>query len=207
METYGAIILAGGRSTRMGSDKAALPFGAKRLLNHVIEIVRPIVSHLAVALNRDQYILPRLLDLEEDIDIAWDSKDRQGPLQGIADAVSLLKKDIDCYYVLSCDLPFLSAQWMLHLADRMSAGTDVVCTTMDGISNPLLALYRKKVLKQVPVLLRQNQFRPIKLWDKRNVIQANADCNKLPYGMGVNTREEFIQALNFLNYQSSIVPN
>lgn len=195
MKSIGTVVLAGGRSSRMGTDKAILPFGSKRLIEHVIDVSRKVSSHLIVTFNKDQYILPKLLNLESQIDITWDSEQGRGPLQGIADSATKMKESVDYYYVLSCDLPYLNPHWLIHLADQMKPDLDVVCTCIDKIANPLLALYKKEVLLSAGCLLKEGKKRPILLWEGKNIKKQIPPKNSLPFGMGVNTQEEFIQAL------------
>jgi molybdopterin-guanine dinucleotide biosynthesis protein A len=191
----GAIVLAGGRSTRMGTDKAGLIFGRDTLLNHVLVVASHVASRIIVILNRDQRNPVVLPPAGCQIIIGRDSKDRQGPMQGIVDGVSLLPDDIQACYVLSCDLPFLTSDWLQKLREQMNQSVDVVCTCNENIANPLLAIYRWETLLSASRLLNQNQFRPIRLWDGKNVIRLVPPHDSVNPGTDVNTRRELLNAL------------
>ena len=77
--TRGAVVLCGGRSTRMGRDKATLPFGGETLLQRVVGIVQSIVDDVTVVGRRDQ-ALPELPDA---VRVAHDAVEDRGPL-GVA---------------------------------------------------------------------------------------------------------------------------
>lgn len=199
-EQTGAIVLAGGRSTRMGVDKSGLPLGKKTLLKHVVLETSRLASQVIVILNRDQQELSLTTAPGCHIQFGRDSKDRQGPLQGIADGVSLLKDDIRFCYVLSCDLPYLTTDWLLKLRERLTGDVDVVCTCVDTITNPLIALYRKEILLAAPRLLAQKQFRPIRLWDGKNIVPIiPSPTAVLNPGVNVNTPREFITVVQRLH--------
>jgi len=75
--TTGAIVLCGGKSTRMGTSKAALPFGPESMLQRVVRLLGTVVSPIVVVAARDQ-VLP---GLPEKIIVA---RDEVGVLEGIA---------------------------------------------------------------------------------------------------------------------------
>ncbi len=204
---FGVVILVGGQSTRMGRDKAFLKIGNKTFLQHVLQVVAPISSQTIVSINRDQEHLCVSPELADIFQIARDTKDRQGPLQGIADSLSTMSPNINYFYVLSCDLPYLTTEWLNQLKLEMQPGVDVVCTAISGITNPLLALYRKEVLLAAPELLANNCHRPIKLWADRNIVQLTPEENQACVWMDVDTPQDYQKALHHFNPELAFFHN
>lgn len=95
------VILAGGRSTRMGADKCFLTFGGTSLLRRAFDIVRPQVARMAISTNVPAW---RFADFDADI-VADRRLDVQGPLAGI-DAAFARFPDEDLL-VVAVDVPFI----------------------------------------------------------------------------------------------------
>jgi len=123
-----------------------------------------------------------------------DSCYEQGPLQGIADALPLLPDQIENIYVVTCDLPYLTEVWLTSMKEAFTEEVDVVHAVDDGITNPLLALYRKKVLVRAKELLDDNQRRPIRLWDGFRLVGMSPPPDDPMVCKDINTPEEFQQA-------------
>src|SRR5262249_15354491 len=101
----GAIIVCGGQSTRMGRDKATLPFGPETLVQRVVrligEVVDPRCTVVVAAIGQS---LPQL---PSQIRIARDERQSRGPLEGLAAGFRMLGSDVDAVYATSCDVPLL----------------------------------------------------------------------------------------------------
>jgi len=98
---YGAILLAGGLSSRMGRDKASLEIGGRTMLERLLLILRPLVAE-TVVMRAPGQILPRISrELQDWIKLGMDSVAERGPLQGIVDALPLLSSEIDKVFLLT----------------------------------------------------------------------------------------------------------
>ncbi len=147
----GSIVLAGGRSRRMGQPKEALPFRSSTLLGETVETLihctHPVV---VVARDADQDLPPLALESE----LVYDAEPGQGPLVGIAAGLRAVTGECDAAFVCSCDMPFLDASvisWMAGLlGDR-----DVVMPKADGVLQPLVALYRTGVLAEIDKMIAE----------------------------------------------------
>ena len=102
------LILAGGRSSRMGQDKAGLLLGEKSVLEKILENALKVSGHIVVMRAPDQPPLSIQSDLSDRIKIGFDRVEGEGPLQGIADSLIHLPAQAERVFVLTCDLPFLS---------------------------------------------------------------------------------------------------
>jgi molybdopterin-guanine dinucleotide biosynthesis protein A len=134
MEGIAAFILAGGKSARMGSDKAFLELGGRPLIQHAVDLARAltpqvkIVGH-GVKFHRFADVLP---DLYPD----------HGPLGGIHAALRASGTDLNL--ILGVDMPFLSSEFLRFLADSAQASEALV--TLPFVADrlqTLCAIYRK----------------------------------------------------------------
>src|SRR5690349_5356268 len=113
--TAGGIVLCGGRSTRMGSSKALLPFGSETMLQRVIRLLGTVVSPLVVVAARDQ----TLPELPPDVTIALDEREGRGPLEGLRAGLKALPADVESAYVTSCDVPLLVPDFVRRMIDLL----------------------------------------------------------------------------------------
>ena len=187
-------MLCGGKSSRMGTSKALLPFGPETMLQRVVRVLATVVQPIVVVAADDQ----ELPLLPPDVAVARDERQGRGPLQGLAAGLRVLPVDVDAAYVTSCDVPLLVpgfVRQMLALAEDY----DVALMEIDGFTHPLSAVYRRSVLPHVDGLLAQDRLRPVFLFDlvrtrrvKPAEITADPDLLTL---RNLNTREDYEQAL------------
>src|SRR6266478_2297357 len=105
----GGIILCGGRSTRMGSPKALLPFGPETMLQRIVRILATVVSPIVVVAAVGQ----SLPELPADVTVTRDEREDRGPLEGLRAGLKALPSAIDAAYVTSCDVPLLVPGFVL----------------------------------------------------------------------------------------------
>jgi molybdenum cofactor guanylyltransferase len=145
------LVLAGGRSTRMGTDKAALihPDG-RPLARRTLDLLSTVCSEVVVSLRHDQ-ALPPMISEGGQISIIRDPEGgSEGPLAGILSAMrSAPEAD---WLVLACDLPRLDAVTLRHLVASWLPGEMFLSyrSEFDGLPEPLCACYAAGAL---PVLL------------------------------------------------------
>lgn len=130
-----AIILAGGESSRMGRDKAALPLNGKPLLQTVIDAVQPLFAHTLVSVRE-----PRAgVALQQ----VCDAQPGAGPLAGL---VSTLERIATPWaFVVACDMPFIAPPVIEQLA-ALRGTHQAVVPLVDGHAQPLLAFYTTSCL-------------------------------------------------------------
>lgn len=142
MTSIDAFILVGGRSSRMGRDKATVVFRGLRMVDLVAMAIRSALPNARisiVAANNDQLAEigevanaeGYLVDIDPDI----------GPVGGLHTAVA--NSDADWIFVAACDMPLISAQFIAFLVAQIDGNCDVVLPIQpDGRPQPLAALYR-----------------------------------------------------------------
>lgn len=159
----GAIVLCGGKSSRMGRDKATLPFGPELMLQRVVRLVSQVVNPLAVVVvAASEQQLPTL---PQAIIITQDERPSRGPLEGIAAGLRAMPSGVDGVYVTSCDVPLLVPKFVDCMFERL--GEHEVAVPYDGqYHHPLAAVYRPRVLSTIDSLLELAQLRPRFLFDR-----------------------------------------
>ena len=159
----GAIILCGGKSSRMGRAKAALPFGPELMLQRVVRLIGETVDSVnIVVVAAAGQSLP---ELPVGVTVAHDSREYRGPLEGLATGLSALADRVDAAYATGCDVPLL----VPALVDFMfqSLGDHDVVVPRDGeYHHPLAAVYRPRVLAKIQELLAADRLRPRFLFDE-----------------------------------------
>ncbi len=194
MNQFSAILLAGGQSTRMGEEKTGMVLGGRTLLERSLDSLVPVVSSIALMLNQKQQIPIIPPAFSSRIQIGRDTQPRQGPLQGIADALPFLPVDAKYIYVVTCDLPYLTSDFLISMRQEMTTEVDVVHAKDENITNPLLALYRKKVLMRAPSILASGRKRPIMLWEGQQLAALCPPAHAPLVCRDINTQEELAEA-------------
>ncbi len=126
-------VLAGGKSRRMGRDKASIQWEGKSLVSHVVEVLRPFVREVTVLGPPERYSNLRLPVLAD----RWIDR---GPLSALC--TGLLHSTCDWNIFLACDLPLLSKRFLQLLVDRIqTTRCDVVAPHTEDGWHPLCAAY------------------------------------------------------------------
>ena len=169
------------------------------MVERILFQLSPIVDEVVVIRAPGQ-TMPKIPDeMKDQIRVGWDSVKGRGPLQGIVDALPLLNSKIDKVFLLTCDLPYITTEWLQTLKDVMTDEFDLVCTEENEISNPLLAIYRRTVLEPASKLLTEGKRRPISLWEGWRIARLSAPEETPWICRGVNTPEEFKKAQNYIS--------
>lgn len=159
----GAIILCGGKSTRMGRDKASLPFGEEQMLQRVARLVSQVIEpENIVCVAADGQQLPVLA---REIRVVRDRFSGRGPMEGLAAGIAVLKNSATTIYATSCDVPLLRPAWIDRLFELLG-DHDVVVPREGRFHHPLAAVYRSSVLPHIEELLVADQLRPVFLFDR-----------------------------------------
>jgi molybdopterin-guanine dinucleotide biosynthesis protein A len=193
---YG-LILAGGQSTRMHRDKAALRYRGKTQLDRAFELASRHVSSVFVSVRANQTLDPTRAQRP----MIVDSVPGEGPIVGIRSAFAAHPKV--AWLVLACDLPFLSdaaIEYLLH--ERNSGGFALGFATAyrsahDGLPEPLCAIWEASAAKPLADYQAGGGHCPRKFLIRHGarLIEAQ-DTRALD---NVNTPEEYTEALAALD--------
>lgn len=152
-----AIVLAGGKSSRMGQPKALLPFDDTPLVCHIVDKLRRLFAEVIVVAAPGQE-LPSM-----PVAVACDEVTYQGPVAGIVYGLRAARSAFA--FAASCDSAFLNTRLVEHLVGQI-ANHDVVVPHWDGRYQPLHAVYRRTVLPLLEAQLARGELRPVFLFDK-----------------------------------------
>jgi molybdopterin-guanine dinucleotide biosynthesis protein A len=155
-EGSGGLILCGGRSSRMGYEKARLRFPDGPLLARVLERMREVTEPVVLSLAPGQAIPP----IAEDVLRVKDGVANQGPLWGLAEGFHKLASRCERVVVLPVDMPFCTAEWIARLLDEMQ-GHRAALYEHEGFANALTAAYSMALLPKLEELVRAGRRRPI----------------------------------------------
>ena len=152
----GAIVLCGGKSSRMGADKATLPFGPELMLQRVIRLLGQTVEqrNIVVVAAADQ----QLPSLPAEVKVTHDLHPGRGPLEALSAGLTALGRDIEAAYVTSCDAPLLEPAFVRRMFELLG-DHEIAVPCEAGQFHPLSAVYRPAVLKHVQELLRTDRLR------------------------------------------------
>lgn len=156
----GGIVLCGGRSTRMGSPKALLPFGSETMLQRVVRLLGSVASPLVVVAAPAQ----ELPLLPAPVIVTRDEREGRGPLEGLRAGLKALPETVDAAYVTSCDVPLLVPAFVERMI-ALLAHHEIAVMEIDGFAHPLSAVYRRRTLPHVEALLAADRLRPVFLFD------------------------------------------
>lgn len=152
-----AVILIGGKSSRMGSPKALLRFDGQPIVVHLERRLSKLFSDLVVVAAPGQELPPLRAKIVRD-EIAY-----QGPVGGIY--YGLRASAGEFCFVTSCDVPFLEPRLVAHLASLIE-DHDAVAPYWENRFQPLCGVYRRTVLPHLKDQLERGELRPIYLYDK-----------------------------------------
>ena len=190
----GAIVLAGGRSTRMGTSKALLPFGPETMLQRVVRLLRTVVDPMVVVAAPGQELPP----LADEVIVTHDEREGRGPLEGLRAGLKALPPDCERAYVTSCDVPLLVPGFVTQIL-ALGEGHDIAVMEIDGFPHPLSAVYRRSVLPIVEELLDQDRLRPVFLFERVRTRRVRPEEMTSDPGLqtlrNLNTPEDYQQAL------------
>jgi molybdopterin-guanine dinucleotide biosynthesis protein A len=145
------IILAGGKSRRMGEDKRYLVLGEQTLLERGLEVLHSIFQEALVVIAQDSP------PLGIDARVVRDLVPECGSLGGLYSG--LMQATTPWVFVVACDMPFLNQAVIAQFTSRR-ATADIVMAKLDARLHPMHALYGKQCL---PVLEQMIQARQLKI--------------------------------------------
>ena len=175
-----AIVLSGGKSSRMGTDKCDLLYGGKTLLNIQIDKFKNIgIDDIIASGYRGKNCGVKVI--EDNI--------MKGPLSGILKGLLEIKNDRA--FVISVDTPLVKEDIIKKLIDY-SIEHDFDCCILrhNGIREPLISVFKKSLLPIIEDVLKEDNYSVMKLVDRCNSGFCDIDGND-KYYMNINYREDY----------------
>ncbi|MBT3587148.1 MAG: molybdenum cofactor guanylyltransferase [Flavobacteriaceae bacterium] len=155
------IILAGGKSSRMGTDKGFVLYKNKSFVQHIIEALQPLVDEIIIVSNNPDYDVFALRHRSENdfilIKRVGDLIENAGPLAGVYTGLDYSETENNL--VISCDVPLINSETLTLLIDGIEDHTEVVQLESNGKSMPLIAMYKKQSKEVFYSLLKDGERR------------------------------------------------
>ena len=164
------MVLAGGRSSRMGTPKAALEWHGSTLLRRTVGILARATGGPVVVVRAQGQELP---ELPGDTKIIDDPREGKGPVQGIAAGLAALTDRAEVAFVSSTDMPFLHPAFVRRVLRAVQEGADVGLPVARGYPQPLAAAYRTKLAATAERLVQAERLRPAFLFEQCTVTRLD----------------------------------
>ena len=191
MKTVVAYILAGGRSSRMGRDKALLQLAGKPLIARAVELAQEVTGNVKIVGEPEKFAAYAAV-------VADVYRDR-GPLGGIHAA--LRESEAELNLILAVDLPYIPARFLEYLLTRAeSSNAAVTVPFLAGYFQPLCAVYSKQFLSPAEQALAEGRNKIDQLFGEV-MLCAISEKNMAANGFNssifrnLNTPEDWEQAV------------
>jgi molybdopterin-guanine dinucleotide biosynthesis protein A len=185
------VILAGGENRRMGTDKAFLEIDGKPLIEHILRVfLERFEQTIIVTRNPDRY---RGLYAA----VATDALAISGPLTGIY--TGLLHARTEHIFVAACDMPYLNSRLIAYM-EQQAGAFDAVVPLINGLSEPLHAIYHRRILPVIQELLRNDERKVARVLE-RITVRYLSEAEIIQYDpqmrsfKNLNTPEEYKEAV------------
>jgi len=178
-----AVVIAGGKSSRMQKDKALLPFGKYNTLSEY-QFVR------LSKIFENVYLSSKVNKFNFKVDLIEDNYLVSSPLVALISIFENL--EVEEAFVLSVDAPFVSESVIIQLYNEAKEGVDVIVAESRQGLEPLCAIYRKSFLKEAYVALDENRHRLQGLFYNLNVQKVK--INDKEVFTNLNYPEEYQEA-------------
>ena len=164
------IILAGGKSVRLGRDKITEKIGATTLLEKVLSRVEPLSKNIIIVTAQERNFT-EFADHPK-ITVISDIIPGQGSLGGIYSG--LVTSDLQYNLVLAADMPFLNESLLRHMIE-VSDGNDFILPRIQNLYEPLHAIYSRNCITPIETLFRERKRVIIELFNRVKVRFVDAE--------------------------------
>ncbi len=177
--TTSGVVLCGGGSTRMGRDKALLPFGDETMVARVARLVGEVADDVVIVARKRQEITaphkgvpyaPTLKGVPY-VRVVRDPAEGMGPLAGIVTGLKAIRNDRA--FVTACDMPLVRPALIRRLID-LAGDHDVCVLVFDGHVMTMCAVYRASVIDEAERLIRSGELSVRRLIDRVNAKRVDA---------------------------------
>lgn len=184
-------ILAGGKSSRMGTDKGLLLLNGKPIVQKIIDQLQPAVDKTVIVSNNAEY---EKFGLEVIADLITDV----GPAGGIHAALS--HTDSEQIFVVSCDMPYITTDAIQYMIEQASQSQITLPLNREKIE-PLFGVYSKECLPLWQQLIEQGMIKLQEMVTHFELLKINIENNELFNDLlflNINDKNELQKALKKL---------
>lgn len=179
-------VLAGGKSARMGRDKALLQLESKRFIDRICGELNGFSQVLISAARKGVY---------EDVGypVVYDEHEDVGPIEGIYQI--LLNASEEYVFICAADMPFIKKELVEYMAEFISSDYDCYCLVDEDHIHPLCAIYSKRMLETVKEQIESGRYRLLNVLRavRTKYIRLETSCFDKRVVRNVNTKEEYVR--------------
>jgi molybdopterin-guanine dinucleotide biosynthesis protein A len=188
-----ASILAGGKSSRMGTDKALLKFGGKNFLETLLHTLSMFKNVMISTAGSGQY---EFMECRR----APDLYPGAGPIGGIYS--SLASCEDDYLFVTACDTPFLSGRLIKNICEAAGGFQCFIAAERGGLLHPLCGVYHRSVIPTLRELINSGRYKIAPVYDLVKtgyfVLSAEQEAELRNF----NTKEEYEKIMRHIEKQA-----
>ncbi len=182
------IILCGGKSSRMGKNKALLKINEKYIISYVIDTLRPFCDEIILSTNTKELDFLGFQTVN-------DKLNNIGPISGIFSSLQESKNEINI--ILSCDTPFINHYLVTELLSN-SENCDMVLPEFNSHLQPMTGIFKKIILPVIEREINSGNYIPPRIFEKTNLNKLKIK-DKDPFYhkhlfFNVNSPEDFSKA-------------
>ena len=184
-----AVILAGGRSSRMGRDKALLELNEQKFIDHLVQELSGCCKVMISAAHQDDYAgygVPVIADETKGI----------GPIEGIRQA---LRSSVSEYvFVCAVDTPFVRKEMVQYLAEFISSDYDAFVFRDGDRIHPHIGIYSRAALSVIEEMIGEKQYRLTELLSRirTKYVDIGTSCFDRKVLRNINTPDDYLAILN-----------
>ncbi|MCY7409300.1 MAG: molybdenum cofactor guanylyltransferase [Chitinophagales bacterium] len=186
-ENISAIILAGGKSSRMGSDKGLIEFHGKKMIEHLLDLLQPLFENVFIISNNEAYKnfhVPVFEDVHKNF----------GPIGGLHSGLTHSSTHQNLF--VACDLPFINQELIEFILEKQNE-FDAVIPYHQNLPEPLCALYSKDCLLVFEEMIEAQQFKIQDSFDRLKICKLDVSEkffeSKNPFA-NMNTTEDLMNS-------------
>lgn len=173
------VIMAGGKSSRMGTDKGLLLYQGKPLSQYAVDVLKPFCTEILISTQNEEYARFGLPLVPDEIPGC-------GPIGGIYSALKASKTSF--LLILGCDMPRISSHTIEKLLSHIG-NYDCVIPLVASKPEPLCAVYSKKLLNRIACNIKKGEFALYRLIKNSNTFFVDFE-NNLSEFTNINTPDE-----------------
>lgn len=177
-------VLAGGKSTRMGQDKALLCLESRRFIDRICGELSGFSQVLISAAQKGIYE-------DTGYQVVYDEHRDIGPMEGIYQVLRAASEEY--VFICAADMPFLKKELVEYMAEYISSDYDCYCLVDEEHIHPLCAIYSKKMLPVIQRQIESGHFRLLNVLRqvRTKYIRLETSCFDKKIVRNINTREEY----------------
>jgi molybdenum cofactor guanylyltransferase len=143
------IVLAGGKSSRFGSDKALAPWKGKTLLENAIQILSPLCQKVVISSNNPEYDFTGCEVWPDEFSI-------QAPMIGIYSCLKRSQTELNL--ILSCDMPLMVTELFFHLINHSNNFDATVPSHHEKQTEPLCGIYKHRLIPVFEKFIKKENY-------------------------------------------------